>query len=314
MMKISIVEPLGVAKEKIMQIAAEKLGSQAEVIYYDTAPAGTGEVVARSEDADIVVLANMPYRREIIEKCSKLKMLSVAFTGVDHIDMSYCQERKIMVCNCAGYSNEAVSELVFSLVLGLYRRIIACHNAVKQGKTREGLIGLELSGKKFGIVGTGAIGLKVAALAKAFGCEIFAYSRTKKADAGVQYVDLDTLMAVCDIVSLHVPLTSGTKGLINAEKLALMKPNAILINTARGPVVDSEALAAVLKQGKIAGAALDVFEQEPPIPASHPLLQVSNVILAPHIGFATEEALEKRAIIAFENVRQWLAGTPQNVI
>lgn len=313
-MKISMVEPLGVAKEKIMQMAADKIGSQAEFVYYDTAPADTAEVIARSKDADIVVLANMPYRREIIAKCPNLKMLSVAFTGVDHIDMSYCQEKKIMVCNCAGYSNEAVSELVFSLILGLYRRIISCHDAVKQGKTREGLIGIELSGKKFGIVGTGAIGLKVAALAKAFGCEVFAYSRTKKANNGIQYIDLDTLLAACDIVSLHVPLNDSTKGLINAEKLELMKENAILVNTARGPVVNSDALAAALQQGKIAGAGIDVFEQEPPISSTHPLLQAPNVILAPHIGFATQEALEKRAVIAFENIRQWLAGTPQNVM
>lgn len=313
-MKISIIEPLGIAKETMMEIAAEKLGSNAEIVYYDSLPADKAEAIARSKDANVVLLSNMQYRKDIMEQCPNLKMISVAFTGVDHVEMAYCKEKDIMVCNCAGYSNEAVSELVIGMVLSLYRRLIPCHNALIKGGTKTGLIGFELAGKKFGIIGTGAIGTKVAALAKAFGCEVLAYSRTVKENSDVQYVDLETLMATCDIVSLHVPLTEGTKGLINEKNLALMKKSAILINAARGPVIDSEALADALTHGKIAGAGIDVFEHEPPIPAEHPLLHVPNIILAPHIGFATHEALEKRAVIAFENIKQWLAGTPQNVM
>ncbi|SEP42669.1 NAD(P)-dependent oxidoreductase [Propionispora vibrioides] len=313
-MKIAIIEPLGVEREKLRQIAAEVLGKDVDITYYDSFPADQAEVVARSRTADIVVLANMPYREAVLAQCPQLAMLSVAFTGIDHIDMAYCRRNNITVCNCAGYSNEAVSELVFGLVLGLYRRLIACDTAVRRGGTKDGLIGFELAGKKFGIVGTGAIGLKVAALARAFGCEVYAYSRTVKEMPGIRYVDLDTLLATCDIVSLHVPLMEQTRGMINRDKLALMKQNAVLINTARGPVVDAAALAEALTEGRLAGAAMDVFEQEPPIPAEHPLLQAPNVILAPHVGFATQEALGKRAVIALENIKQWLAKTPQNVM
>ncbi len=313
-MKIAIIEPLGVEREKLLQIAAEVLGKDVDITYYDSFPANQAEVVARSRTADIVVLANMSYREAVLVQCPQLAMLSVAFTGIDHIDMAYCRRNNITVCNCAGYSNEAVSELVFGLVLGLYRRLIACETAVRRGGTKDGLIGFELAGKKFGIVGTGAIGLKVAALARAFGCEVYAYSRTVKEMPGIRYVDLDTLLATCDIVSLHVPLMEQTRGMINRDKLALMKQNAVLINTARGPVVDAAALAEALTEGRLAGAAVDVFEQEPPIPAGHPLLQAPNVILAPHVGFATQEALGKRAVIALENIKQWLAKTPQNVM
>lgn len=313
-MKIAIIEPLGVEREKLLRIAAEVLGKDADITYYDSPPADQAAVVARSRTADIVVLANMPYREAVLAQCPQLAMLSVAFTGIDHIDMTYCRRNNITVCNCAGYSNEAVSELVFGLVLGLYRRLIACDTAVRRGGTKDGLIGFELAGKKFGIIGTGAIGLKVAALARAFGCEVYAYSRTVKEMPGIRYVDLDTLLATCDIVSLHVPLMEQTRGMINGEKLALMKQSAVLINTARGPVVDAAALAEALTEGRLAGAVVDVFEQEPPIPAGHPLLQAPNVILAPHVGFATQEALGKRAVIALENIKQWLAKTPQNVM
>ena len=219
-----------------------------------------------------------------------------------------------MVCNCAGYSTVAVADLVFGLVISLYRNIIPCDKVTRAGGTKNGLIGFELEGKKFGIVGTGAIGMRTARIAQAFGCEVYAYSRTVKEGNGINYVDLDTLLSTCDIISLHVPQTSETTGLINKEKLALMKKNAILINTARGPIVDSEALAQALRTGQIAGAGIDVFEVEPPVPVDHPFFNVPNMVLTPHVAFATKEALEKRAVIALDNVDKWLKGTPQNVM
>ena len=127
-------------------------------------------------------------------------------------------------------------------------------------------------------------------------------------------MELDTLLSTCDIVSLHVPVTPETKGLINRERLALMKPSALLINTARGPVVDSQALADALNSGALAGAGIDVFEGEPPIAQDHPLVQAKNTILTPHVAFATAESMEKRAVIVFENIQKWLDGAPQNVI
>lgn len=313
-MKVAIVEPLGIDEKTVEKLQQEFLPHSIELVYYNSAPKDDAEKIERSEDADIVMLANMPFGKNILEKCSKLKMLSVAFTGVDHVDMNYCKEKNIMVCNCSGYANEAVSELVFGMVIDLYRSIFAADNAVRSDKTKAGLEQFEVCGKKFGIVGAGAIGLKVANLAKAFGCEVYAYSRTPKNVDGVKFVSLDELLSMCDIVSVHVPLTKKTKDLINAENITKMKSTALLINTARGPVVNAKALAEALKNGIIAGAGVDVFDNEPPIVADNPLLSAPNVVLTPHIGFATKEAMQKRAVIAFENIKKYLNGKPQNIM
>lgn len=313
-MRLTIIEPLGVEKEQLLKLAEEKLGSRVEITYCDTRVTDTETLVLRAQDADILAFSNLPFKKEVLERCPKLKMISVAFTGVDHVAMDYCRERGILVCNCAGYSNTAVSELVFGLALSLYRRIIPCNEAVRREKDKTGLVGLELEGKKFGVVGMGAIGSRTAMLAKAFGCEVYGYNRSPKRPEGVKMTDLDTLLSLCDIVSLHVPLNDGTRGLIDAGKLALMKPDALLINTARGPVVDSRALADALREGRLGGAAVDVFETEPPIAADHPLLNCPNLIATPHVAFATKEALFKRAVIVFENVARYLEGSPQNVV
>ena len=313
-MKLVILEPLGVEEEKLLALAEEKLGNRAEIVYYDTRVTDPDTLAGRAEDADIAVISNLPFKKEVMERCPKLKMLSVAFTGVDHVDMDYCHERGILVSNCAGYSNTAVSELVFGLALSLYRRIIECDRAVRAGKDKTGLVGLELSGKKFGIIGMGAIGTRTAQLAKAFGCEVLGFNRSPRQIEGVRMTDLDTLLSECDIVSLHVPLTDETRGLIGERELSLMKPGAVLINTARGPVVDSRALAAALKEGRLAGAAVDVYETEPPIAQDHPLLTAPNVTATPHVAFATKEALYQRAVIVFDNVAGYLDGKPQNVM
>jgi D-3-phosphoglycerate dehydrogenase len=313
-MKLVIIEPLGVEQEKLLKMAEETLGNSVDIVYYDNRTTDTQTLIERGKTADIIAVSNLPLNKEVIDGCSNLKMLAVAFTGVDHIAMDACRERNIVVSNCAGYSNAAVSDLVFGLLISLYRNIIPCNEVVRKAGTKDGLVGFELEGKKFGVVGTGAIGSRVASIAKAFGCEVYAYSRTVKEIEGVTFVDLDTLLSTCDVVSLHVPLNNATKGLINSEKLSLMKKNAVLINTARGPVVDSQALADALNQGKIAGACVDVFEVEPPVAEDHPLLSAKNLIATPHIAFATKEALVKRAVIVFDNVNAFLAGKPQNVM
>ena len=313
-MKLVILEPLGVEKEKLLALAQEKLGDRAQIVYYDSRTMDEQELAQRAGDADIAVLSNLPFRKAVMERCESLKMISVAFTGVDHVDMDHCREKGILVSNCAGYSNTAVSELVFGLALSLYRRIIPCDRAVREGKDKTGLVGFELSGKKFGVVGMGAIGTRTARLAKAFGCEVLGFNRSPRQIEGVRMVELDTLLKECDIVSLHVPLTEQTRGLIGERELGLMKPGAILINTARGPVVDSAALADALEKGRLAGAAVDLFETEPPIPQDHPLLSAPNVVATPHVAFATKEALYQRAVIVFDNVAGYLDGKPQNVM
>ena len=313
-MKLVIMEPLGVDKEKLLAMAEEALKGSVEIVYYDTKTTDTEELIERGKDADIIINANNPLNAEVIRGCENLKYLDVAFTGIDHIAMDACRERNITVSNCAGYSTAAVADLVFGMLISLYRNIPACDHAARNEGTLAGLIGCELEGKTFGVVGTGAIGTRVAKIAQAFGCEVIAYSRTEKDLEGIRYVSLDELMRESDIISLHVPSNAGTKNMISAEKIALMKKTAVLINLARGPVLDSQALADALNQDRIAGACIDVFETEPPIARTHPLITAKHTLLTPHVAFASKEAMVKRAVIAFENVAQYLKGTPQNVM
>lgn len=313
-MKLVILEPLGVAKEKLLSMAKETLGDRVEIIAYDNRVEDVPTLIERSKDADIVVLSNFQYREDVISQCPNLKMICVAFTGYDHVDMEYCKKRGITVCNCAGYSTEAVADLVMGMVISLLRNISACDKAARSGGTKNGLVGFELAGKKFGIVGTGAIGLRVAALAQAFGCEVLAYSRTKKDVEGITYMSLEELLKESDIVSLHVPATAETQKMISAERLTLMKQTSILINCARGPVVDSQALSDALNDGKIAGAGIDVLEGEPPFAPEHPLLHAKNTLITPHAAFATAESMIKRAVIVFDNIAAYLDGKPQNVV
>ena len=299
-MKLVIIEPLGVEKERLLSMAEEALKGRAEIIYYDTRATDTQELIRRGQDADVIVVSNLPLNGEVIRGCRNLKLLSVAFTGVDHIDMEACKKQGVTVCNCAGYSTCAVADLVFGLLIGLYRNLISCDSVCRREGTKDGLVGFELEGKTFGVIGTGAIGLRVAKIAKAFGCRVLAYSRTVKELPGITYVDMDRLLEESDIISLHVPLNDKTRG--------------ILINTARGPIVDSKALAEALKEGRLAGAGVDVFEQEPPVPSDHPLFSAPNTIVTPHAAFATKEAMVKRAVTVFENVDFYLKGTPRNVM
>lgn len=314
-MKIVFLEPLGISeellKEKISSVIDE---TKHEIIYYKDRQEDTDTLIERSRDADIVVLSNFKYGKDVMESCPSLKMVCVAFTGVDHVDIDYCREKGITVCNCAGYSTSAVADIVFAMVISLARNIIPCQDKARNGGTKDGLVGFELDGKTFGIIGTGAIGTRVAKIANAFGCKVIAYSRTKKDLPDVEFVTMEELLKNSDIVSLHVPQTPETTGLIGKEQLELMKPEAILINTSRGPVVDSAALAAALKNGTIAAAGVDVFNCEPPLPAEEPLLAAPNTLLTPHIAFASHQAFEKRADIVAENIKCWLEGKPQNVI
>jgi D-3-phosphoglycerate dehydrogenase len=241
-------------------------------------------------------------------------MISVAFAGVDHIAMELCRKKNIIVSNAAGYSNHAVAELTLGSAIVLYRNIIRSDSQTRKLSTREGFLGLELYGKVFGIIGAGQIGAEVAHLANAFGCKVLAYNRSTKNIPNVEFCNLDYLLEKSDIISLHIPLSKETKNLINAEKLKRVKPSAILINTARGPIVDYNALTAALQNNKIAGAAIDVYEKEPPLEENHPLFKAPNVILLPHIGYATKEAIELRGRIVVENIYKWFEGNPQNVM
>lgn len=311
-MKIVIIEPLGIEKESVEKISQENLPEH-EIVYYDTRVTDEATLIERAKDAEILVVANLPLNRNVLSACPHLKLISVAFTGIDHLDVDYCKEKNIMICNSVGYSTVAVAEEVFGMIIGLYRHLLASDERTRHQQTKEGLNLLEMAGKTIGVVGAGEIGQRVIKIAQAFDLKVLCYSRTKRMIQGVEFVDLDTLMKDSDIITLHIPATPATHHLIDADKIALMKKDAVLINTARGAIVDSEALAAALNNNAIAGAGIDVFEMEPPIPVEHPLLNAKNTILAPHIGFATKEALVKRAYVVFENIKKYLAGDPQNI-
>ncbi len=241
-------------------------------------------------------------------------MISVAFAGVDHIPMDLCREKDIIVSNAAGYSNHAVAELVIGSVISLYRKLNWCDSQTRKPATREGFLGSELHGETFGIIGFGEIGSQVAHIANVFGCKVIAYSRTKKVIDNVEFSDLEYILKESDIISIHVPLTNETKQLIGEKELQLLKPTSVLINTARGAIVDNVALSNILKKNLIAGAAIDVYEKEPPLEKDHPLFDAPNTILLPHIGYATEEAIKLRGEIVIKNITAWIQGNPQNVM
>ena len=313
-MKIVLLEGLGVSEEIIRKQTKKlnEMGHEFVVYEKNTDPRVQAE---RCEDADIIMLANMPLSREAIERASHLQYIDVAFTGVDHIPMDEAGKRGIAVSNASGYATQAVAELCISFMIQLLRNVKQTEQRCREGGTKDGLIGNLLCGKTVGIIGAGAIGKRTAELCKAFGCKVIAYSRSRVEHPAIdRQVTLEELLKEADIVSLHCPLTEETRGMIGEEQLQMMKKTAVLINTARGPVADSEALAKALTEGRIAGAACDVFETEPPLDAEHPLLHTPNTIVTPHIAFASEESMEQRADIVFENLYAWLEGTQLNKV
>lgn len=316
-MLVKLLEPLNVPAEKITELAKGITDLGHEFVYYEQKTVDTAELIKRSQDADVVMIANNPYPVEAIDQNQKLKLINVAFTGVDHVEITAAKNQDILLANAAGYADQAVAELAIGLVLDLYRGITYGDKTIRQDKYPGPFQGREISGKTVGIVGTGKIGLMTAKLFKAFGANLIAYSRSEKEEAkdlGIKYVTLEDLMKQSDIVSLHVPLTEATEGMIGAEQISLMKEDALLINTARGPVVDNGALAVALNEGRIAGAGIDVFDMEPPIPSDYPLLFAQNAILTPHVAFLSDEAMERRAKIAFDNTIAFLKGKPINIV
>ena len=314
-MKIVLLESLGVPEKVLNECAKPLVDAGHSFIAYpkDTNPAVQ---IERAKDADIIMLANMPLKGEVISACNNLKFIDIAFTGVDHVDLEAAKAKNIAVSNAAGYSTQAVAELSVCMMISLLRNVPQVEERCRNGQTKDGLVGSELGGKTVGIIGTGAIGLRTAALCKAFGCKVIAYApRPKEAAKNlVEYVTLDTLLKESDIISLHCPLNDSSRGMINAERIAMMKSTAILINVARGPVVDSQALAQALNEGKIAGAGIDVFENEPPLNTDHPLLHSKNTIVTPHIAFASAESMEIRCHIVFDNILKWIEGNQINKV
>ena len=299
-MKIVFLEPLGLTVEAIDK-ACDNLKKQGHevVIYPDRRPEMN---IERAAGADVVVESNMPLRKDFLDACPNLKMLSIAFTGLDHIDMDECKRRGITVMNAAGYSTEAVAEETICMMIGLYRHVIENDRITRSCKGPSMAPGREIAGKTVGIIGMGAIGQRTAALAQAFGCKVIAWNRTPKQVQGVTFVDKETLLKESDIVALHIALNNETRNFLTAQDFKIMKSSAIIVNAARGPVVNTNDLAEALKNGIIAGAALDVYDGEPPLSNDNTILTAPNTLLLPHIGFSTEEAFKERLKIVVNNI------------
>lgn len=316
-MRVVIVEPLEIPESKLESMKKSLESKGLSVTAYPDKPSNYEEFVNRVKQGEILVLANIPLSKDVLEECDKLKYIAVAFSGVDHIDLKYCAENNIKVSNARGYSTFAVSELTIGLIIALFRQIPAMDYNTRTMKDRAGGLGHELYGKKAGIFGTGLIGSRVALLLKALGCDVMAHSRNPKEElvkAGIRYVSREELLTQSDIVSLHLALTPETTHFIGKEEIMMMKPNSILVNTARGKLVDTQALSVALKMGRIYGAAIDVFDREPPLDEKHPLRFQYRTVLTPHIGYATFESMNRRADIVLSNIISFLNGNPVNLI
>lgn len=316
-MKIALLEPLGVSEALIRELAAPIVAKGHEFIYYPELARDTEELIRRSMGCEVVMIANHPYPDRVVKAADQLKLINVAFTGVDHVGLDACRKKGVTVCNAANYSNQTVAELVIGMTIGLLRKVSEGDRAVRMGGTSLELRGREIDGRTVGVIGLGRIGMMAAKLFLAFGARVIACDPVVNPEAqalGIAYVSLKELMRQSDIVTLHTPNNAATRGLISRDLIRAMQPHALFINCARGPIVDNAALAEALNDGVIAGAAIDVYDMEPPIPADYPLLHAKNTILTPHVAFLSDESMIRRAHIAFDNTVAYLAGNPTNVV
>ena len=317
MMKIVVLDGYAANPGDISWDDMKALGSL--TVYDRTAPE---EVIRRSEDADAILTNKVVLSAETLSQLPHLRYVGVLATGYNVVDVDAAHQRGIVVTNIPAYSTDSVAQLTFAHLLNITNRVDHYATMNRQGRWTQSpdfvywdtpLI--ELSGKTMGIVGLGNIGKKVAALAQQFGMEVFAMTSKNGSDLpqGIQKTTFEGLLAVSDVLSLHCPLTPQTHHLINAEALTHIKPGAILINTGRGPLVDEQAVADALKDGRLQAYCADVLSVEP-AKADNPLLGCPNAFLTPHIAWATNEARKRLMQIAVDNLRAFIAGEPQNMV
>ncbi|NJE43265.1 hydroxyacid dehydrogenase [Thermococcus sp. GR6] len=265
------------------------------------------KLIELAKDVEAIIVRSKPkVTRKVIEAAPKLKVIGRAGVGLDNIDLEAAKERGIKVVNSPAASSRSVAELVVALMFAVARKIAFADRKMREGVwAKKQCMGIELEGKTIGIVGFGRIGYNVAKLAKALGMNVLLYDpypdEERAKEVGGKFVSLEELLKESDVVTLHVPLIDATYHMINEERLKLMKPTAILINAARGAVIDTEALVKALEEGWIAGAGLDVFEEEP-LPEGHPLTKFDNVVLTPHIGASTVEAQMRAGVQVAEQI------------
>lgn len=315
-MKIVILESAAVNPGDLSWDCIRQFG---DVTLYDrTKPE---DAAARIGDADIVLINKTPITAKLLDACPNLKLICVEATGYNIVDCEAARKRNVLVCNVPAYSTDAVAQFTFSLLLEICNRVGQHDAFVRNGgwckcpdfcywETRQ----MELAGKTLGIIGFGKIGRKVGVIAEAFGMRVLAYNRSRCAEGEAigEYVDLDTLLKTSDIISLHCPLTEATAEIINASSLSKMKDGVILLNTARGGLVNEADLASALQAGKLQFAA-DVVSYEP-IRQDNPLLGAPNCILTPHMAWAPIETRQRIIDITVENIRSYLNGTPIHIV
>ena len=281
------------------------------------------EVVPRIGNAEIVFLNKCRIDETVLARCPKLRWVGIIATGTDNLDLQACRRHGVAVANVPGYSTYSVAQMTFSLLLAICQCADRYDRLVQDGRWRTEdpaayrlLPQVELLGKTFGIYGYGSIGRQTARIARAFGMDVLVCTRTVRpeyAADGVEFVDFDTLLARSDVLSLHCPATPATRGLMSREALAKMKPGAILLNTARGALVDEEAVADALESGKLAFYGADAFATEP-LPPQSRLRSLPGEVLTPHIAWTTKEALQRLMDITTGNLRSFLAGKGENIV
>jgi glycerate dehydrogenase len=288
-----------------------------EVKYYDRT--GAGDITERCREATIIITNKTPLSAEAIEAASKLKVIAVTATGYNIIDTSAAKQKGIIVCNVPEYGTDSVAQHTIALLLELTNSTGIHSQSVLKGEWEKSIDWsytkkpvTELSGKTIGIVGFGRIGRRVAEISKAFGMKVIFYSPNKQSDFAAS-VSLHELFSESDVISLHCPLKPDNREFVNKDLLSLVKSTAFLINTSRGQLINEEHLADVLKQKKIAGAAVDVLSIEPPFKGS-PLIGLSNCVITPHIAWKSFEARQRLLQTTLDNVKAALAGRPQNVV
>lgn len=281
------------------------------------------QIAARIGDADLAIINKCRLDEAVLAQCPNLKWVGIIATGTDNIDLDACRRHGIQVANVPGYSTYSVAQLTFSLLLAICQCVERYHQTVKDGYWQLEIPAeyallpqVELYGKTFGIFGYGSIGRQTARIAKAFGMKVLVCTRTIRpeyAQDDVEFVSFEHLLNNCDILSLHCPATPQTRGLIDASALERCKPGMILLNTARGALVDEAAVAAALRNGKLSFYGADTFATEP-LPQESPLRGLSNAILTPHIAWTTEEALQNLMKITTQNLRSYLEGHGEHIV
>jgi D-3-phosphoglycerate dehydrogenase len=298
--------------------ALERLRRVGEVRLHDSDAPDPNVLADRLRDADVAVniRGRTQFTVEVLAACSKLRLISIWGTGTDNVDLEAAAARGVTVTNTPGANAVAVAEHTVALMLAVVKQLAPADQAMRQGGWPRNLVP-QLRGKRLGIIGAGLIGREVAAMGKGLGLTVVAWTfhpdAALAARLGFRYVELDELLRTSDVLSIHLRATPETRHFLSRERLALLKPGAVVVNTARGSLVDEVALVEALREKRLAGAGLDVFETEP-LPSGHPLTGLPNVLLTPHAASMTPEVIQTGLAMAVENIENFLKGTPTHVV